>query len=296
MKCSILKIFSILIILLMPLLAFAEATEEEIFIGLIPEINIFEQYERYDSLASYLTNKTGVKVSLTILNKYGNIIDEFVSKKLDGAFFGSFTGVLATEKLHVEALARPVTSDGKSTYHAYIFVRKDSGIKNVKDMEGKVMAFIDKASSCGYIFPLAYFKENGVTNLDKFFREYYFVGSHDVGILSVLMGHADVGVAKNTVYDLLKKQYPRIDKELVILTESSKFPSHGLFVRKSLNENIKKKLKEWLLSMDRDPQGRIVLNKFGAIKFVEVDVTADYKSVFEVSKRAGINLKTYNYK
>ena len=52
-------------------------------------------------------------------------------------FFGSFTYTLARAKLGIEPLARPENKDGISTYYGLIFVRKDSGIKTAKDMEGK---------------------------------------------------------------------------------------------------------------------------------------------------------------
>ncbi len=99
-------------------------------------MNVCEQYDRYKQLALYITQKTSVEIRLKILNEYGNIIDDYMEMKLNGAFFGSYTGVLAHEKLVMDALVRPITPDGQSVYHGHLFVRKDSGIKNVRDMKG----------------------------------------------------------------------------------------------------------------------------------------------------------------
>jgi phosphonate transport system substrate-binding protein len=96
-------------------------------------------------------------VRLATLIRYGNIIENFTAARLDGAFFGSFTGTLAIQRLNVEPIARPLWVDGKSTYHGHIFVRKDSGIRTVEDMRGKRMAFVERATTAGYIFPLAGF-------------------------------------------------------------------------------------------------------------------------------------------
>ena len=68
-------------------------------IGLIPEKNIFEQKRRYAPLADYLGKKIDMKIELKVLSRYGNVITNFVSNDLDGAFFGSFTGALAQMKL-----------------------------------------------------------------------------------------------------------------------------------------------------------------------------------------------------
>ena len=90
---------------------------EQLLIGLIPEQNIFKQMERYEPLVEYLSRKTGTKMTLKILPRYGNIIDNFKSSGMDGAFFGSFTYTLAHAKVGVEVLARPVALDNTSTYH-----------------------------------------------------------------------------------------------------------------------------------------------------------------------------------
>lgn len=283
------------VVILTPLTAFAEAGQNQILVGLIPEMDVFKQMERFKPLAEYLSKKTGVKINITILSRYGNIIERFQTEKMDGAFFGSFTGALAIQKLGVDPIARPINLDGSSTYHGYLFVRKDSGIKNVRDMRGKKMAFVEKATTAGYVFPVAYLKEHGVTNINTFFSEYYFTGSHDAAIYAVLDKKADIGAAKHSIYDRVRLADPRIDKELVILAESAKVPSNGLCVRKGLDKNLKEKLKRTLLTIDKDPEGRIVLQKFGAIKFTETTV-ADYHPVFDLAKKAGIDIKTYDYK
>lgn len=284
-----------LIIFLLPVPASTAQPQKEILIGLIPELNVFKQMERFNPLADYLTKKTGVKVNISILSRYGNIIDRFVTQKMDGAFFGSFTGTLAIEKLEVVPLARPMNLDGSTQYWGYLFVRKDSKIKNVKDMKGKKMAFVEKSTTAGYIFPIAYLKENGVTDINTFFSEHYFTGSHDASVYAVLDRKADIGAAKHSVYDRVRKVDPRVDKELLILAESAKVPSNGLCVRKGLDENIKKKLKEALLNLDKDPEGKTVLEKFGAIKFIETTV-ADYAPVYDLANKADIDIKKYQYK
>jgi len=288
-------IFTIAIIFSSPVSSFAAEQQKEILIGLIPEMNVFRQQERFRPLMAYLARKTGVKVNITILSRYGNVIEKFASERMDGAFFGSFTGALAIEKLGVEPIARPVNLDGGSTYQGYIFVRRDSGIKDVKDMRGKKMAFVEKATTAGFVFPVAYLKQNGVPDFKKYFSEYYFAGSHDASIHAVLDRKADIGAAKHSIYDRLRKAEPRVDKELVILAQSSKVPSNGLCVRKGLDKNIIGKLKEALLNIDKDPEGKAVLEKFGAIKFIPTTV-ADYRPVFDLANDAGIDIRNYNYR
>ncbi len=268
---------------------------ERILFGLIPEMNIFRQKARFRLLGEHLARKVGLPVELTILSRYGNIIESFRSEGMDGAFFGSFTGALAIEKLGVVPLARPVNLDGSSTYHGYIFVRRDSGIRGVADMRGKRMAFVDRATTAGYVFPLAWLKEHGVRGPDGFFGEYYFTGSHDAAIDAVVTRKADVGAAKHSIYDRVRKADTRVDRDLVILADSPRVPSNGLCVRSDMEEGLKAALKRALLDLSGDPDGSAVLAQFGALRFIET-TAEDYRPVLEMARKAGIDLRNYDYR
>jgi len=268
--------------------------DKGMIIGLSPEQNVFRQMERYQPLAEYLSKQKAIPVSLKVFPSYGNIIDNFVSSGVDGAFFGSFTYVLAHEKLGIEVLVRPEYLDGTSTYHGLIFVRKDSGIKSVKDMRGKRFAFVDKATTAGYLLPVWYFHKAGIKNYQTYLKEVYFTGTHEDAIYDVLSGKADIGAAKNTVFERLAATDSRIKSELVILEKSPDVPENGLAVRKDLDGILKEKLKQGLLNMDRDPDGQKVLIQLGARKFIETK-NEDYAPVYEYAKESNLDLHSFSY-
>jgi len=270
------------------------AERKTLLIGLIPEQNIFKQIERYEPLAGYLSRNIGVKITLKILPRYGNIIENFISGGMDGAFFGSFTYALAHAKLGVEVLARPVALDNTSTYHGLIFVRKDSGIKTFRQMKGKRFAFVDKATTAGYLFPIEYLRHNGISDCGAFLKECYFAGTHEDAIEDVLDKKADIGAAKNTVFNRLAKSNPRIREELVVLSRSLDVPENGIALRKDIDESLRNRLKEALLNMHRDPDGKRVLDQFEAQKFIET-TNQDYGVVIRYAEQIGLDLSTYDY-
>ena len=161
-------------------------------------------------------------------------------------------------------------------------------------MKGKVFAFVDRATTAGYLLPLAYFKENRIEDYHTFLKETYFAGAHENAIYDVLNKKADVGAAKNTVFERLALEDGRIRNELVLLARSPDVPENGLAVKGDLDNAVKKKLKETLLNMDKDPEGSEVLTNFGARKFIETK-NADYISVYNIVKEAGLDLATYQY-
>jgi len=263
-------------------------------IGLIPEHDLFTQKKRFAPLAEYLTDKLGVTVRLRILSRYGNIINNFNSMNLGGAFFGSFTGALAIKKLDVEPIARPVYINGASTYYGIIFARKDSGIKNGAHMRGKRFAFVDKATTAGWLLPMYYFKKQGIKNYRTWFIETYFTGTHEDAIYDVMNGKADIGAAKNTVFDRLVKTDNSLLEKLTILATSPKVPANGLVARSDLDQTLKEKIKSVLLQMDKNNDGRKALTALGAAKFIETNVE-DFNPVFEYAESIGLDLSTYDY-
>ncbi len=162
-------------------------------------------------------------------------------------------------------------------------------------MKDSVIAFVDKATTAGYVFPLAYLRDNGVKNIGTYFKEHYFTGSHDAAIYAVLNKEAAIGCAKNTIFDLLARDNPRVKEDLVILATSLDVPSNGLGLRNDIPVAVKEQLKRVLLEMDKDIEGKEVLVNFGIKSFIETK-EEDYSTVFDIAKNAGIDLKDYDYR
>ena len=266
----------------------------KIKLGLIPEQNIFDQLQRFNGMASYLKSKVNIEVEFKILTRYGNIVSNFNELELDGAFFGSFVYTIARARLGVTPLVRPVNKNGSSTYHGLIFIRNDSGLNSIEDMRGKTFAFVDKATTAGYLLPLYFFKNNGIDNYGLFFKKAYFTGTHEDAIYDVLNKDADVGAAKNTVFYRLAESDPRLTNELKIITRSPDVPENGLAVRQDIDEKIKNRIKKTLLDMHLDPEGKKALEILSAIMFIET-TDSDYGPVYKYSNEIGLDLGNYDY-
>lgn len=265
----------------------------KISIGLIPEQDIRIMAARYEPLAAYLSKRLGLKVTLVYLDNYGELCDKFIYKQLDAAFFGSFGYALTHAKAQVEPIARP-DYQGVSTYRGLIIVRGDSNIKNAADMRGKRIVLVHQATYAGYLYPLAYFKEQGIERLEKYFSGITFAGSHDKAIFALLRGEADVAVPKDLVYQRVIKENPDLEKKLVVLAASNPVPSNTLCVRKDLEPVSKNRLKDVLLNLDKDEEAKPALAALGADKFVETK-DEDYRYLYETIKILEIDLNVYPY-
>jgi phosphonate transport system substrate-binding protein len=266
-----------------------ETAKKEFVIGIVPEQNIFKQKERYEPLARYLSQQIGLRIELRVLASYENILDSIRSRDLDAAFLGSFTGAVAIKKIGAEPLARPQFPDGISTYHGMIFTRKDSSIRTPQDMKGKAFAFVDKATTAGWLLPLHYFKEHGIDDPASWLGEVYYTGTHEDAIMDVVNGKADVGAAKNTVFSTLAGADERIDRDLLILATSPPVPENGLLACQHIDETVKMKLRQVLLAMHQNREGRSALDILGVAKFIET-TEKDYDPVFIYAEEIGLDI------
>lgn len=271
-----------------------QAAPPPLVIGVLPEQDIFQQLRRFQPLVECLVHRTGRKIEIKVLSRYGNVVQNFRDGKLDGAFFGSFTYVLAQRKMGLRVLARPESLDGRSTYHGLLVARADSGIRGLAEMKGKVFVFVDRATTAGYLFPLAYFQEHGVTDYRGYFRETYFAGTHEGAVADVLHGKADAGALKNTVYERFASAHPEAARELVILARSPDVPENALALRADLEPDLIRDLAQALLHMHEDAEGAGVLRAFGAARFI-VTTDEDYAAVSEYARAVGFDLATYEY-
>lgn len=268
---------------------------DELIIGLIPEENIFKQMDRYRPLADYLSEKLGIRIRLTILSKYGDVIDRFTERKLGGAFFEDLTTVIAYEKLSVEPVATVINEDGTDQIRGLIIVRNDSEIKTVGDMKGRTIAFVDKASASGYVFPLVYFRERGVKDMGKYFKELFFTGSNDAAVYSVLDGRADIACVKDTVLKSMIKTDIMIKKEISVIAESPALPNITLSLSRDIPEHVRRKIRDILVDISHDEEGKKILRTFGAWGFRKSDI-GDFSPVYNLLAKMGVKVLKYDYR
>ncbi len=273
--------------------ASSPAAEKTILVGLVPEENIFRLMEQYLPLAQYMEKRTGIKVRFTVLPRYGDVIDEFNARRMDGAFFSAFTGCIAQKKLGVEPLVRPIGPGGLVTARSVIFVRKDSGIRSFQGLRGKRAVFVDKAAA-SYIYLLYKLRRLGVRDSGKFFSGHYFTGNNEESIYAVLNGGADMGLAKSRYFEKLSAQNPLIAERLFILYRSRKMPDIIFCLRKGFPPATKALIERTLVNMRYDPEGIQVLRTLRYSGFEKAKASV-FAPVEKLAADAGIKISAFRY-
>jgi phosphonate transport system substrate-binding protein len=230
----------------------------------------------------------GVPVRVTVASDYAAVIEALRNRSADLAFVHPVGYVLANR----EAKATIIAKDrwhGNTSYLSRIWVRKESGYKTLEDLRGKTIAFVDPASSSGYVYPMVILIQRGlVQNRDPktFFKEVVFSGSHDAGALALLRGHVEALGS----FDEMPKQYlkdPAEREKLTWVAESAPIPEGGICGREGLDPGVVARIRAALLQM-RGPAYEPILKKLYDIDGFEPAEDREYDVVRSAMDLVGL--------
>lgn len=163
---------------------------------------------------------------------------------------------------------------GMAEYRSVIFASKESGVKRLEDLRGKIIAFEDPGSTSGYFLPKLFLLKKGFAVVEKASPAAkvspadigYIFGDTDKNIVNlVIQEKVAAGALSN---DDLASLDDKVKKLVAILGESESVPRHLVSVRKDLPEPVVKRLKEILVSMNQDEEGQKILRQTdGTTKF-----------------------------
>lgn len=227
----------------------------------------------------------GMPVKVTVASDYAAVIEALRNRTADLAFVHPGGYVLASREARATIVARNVWH-GKASFTSRIYVRKNAGISRLEDLRGKTIAFVDPASSSGYIYPMVLLIQRGlVQNRDPrtFFREVLFSGSHDAGFRALLNGHVDAVAS----FDMAREQYladPAEREKLTWVAETPPIPEAGIAARDGLDPALLARVRAALLQI-RGPAHAAMLKRLYDIDGFEAAEDRDYDPV-----RAAIEL------
>ncbi|MBE3595901.1 MAG: phosphate/phosphite/phosphonate ABC transporter substrate-binding protein [Hydrogenibacillus sp.] len=215
--------------------------KKEIVVGLIPSQEAQSLQDKAKPLAGMLSKYLGITVKTYVGTDYTATIEAIGAKQVDVGMFGPQSYVLAHDKGYADVLLASIRN-GSKTYRSQIVVANDSPIRSIKDLKGKKIAFVDPASTSGYVYPVAMLKEAGLdTDKDVKLIE---AGGHDKTILALLRGDVDAAFSFDDARTVVEKSDPDVMKKTRILAKSDPIPNDVMSVRSDLSNYWRAKIKE----------------------------------------------------
>lgn len=238
-------------------------------------------YDTYAYIARYVGEKIGRPASLIV----GQSFDQVARGQVDIAFMCGlpYATLAETPDCPFQLLAAPILRGERyrhrPIYFSDVIVRKESPCASFDDLGGCAWALNQRESHSGWNVVVYSLLKRGKT--PDFFGQLIETGSHLNSIAHVLSGKADATAIDSQVLDVFLSHNATAAaalRTLAILGPSSIPP---VVIARSVNQTLRRKIQEVLLTMHEDPQAASALRSGAIERFVTVK-DEDYDDIREM--------------
>ena len=230
----------------------------------------------YEDIFAYVGEKLGQEVQMVQRKTYAEVNFLMKEGRIDAAFVCSRPYVEGHRNFGMQLLCVPVCF-GKTEYHSYFIVHKDSAIQKLEDLRGKDFAFSDPLSNSGMLIPEYILAKMGQTP-DSFFRQHILTYSHDNSIRSVAEGDVDAAAVDSLIWEYLNAKESNWSAQTRIIHKSAACAIPPVVVSAGIDQELKEKLRSTFLDMHKDSKGRRILKKVLIDRFTRIEDSA-YDSI-----------------
>jgi len=263
--------------------AAAHMRDGEVRVGLTAVV-VRENLQFFDRWADYLGRRIGRPVRFVQRRTYAEISDLLATNEIQLAWICGYPFVRTREPEYLELVAAPVFR-GSPLYRSYVIVHRDSPAQAVGDLAGKVFAYSDPDSNSGYLVPRAILARQGF-DPDDFFRLSFFTYSHAETIEAVADRVADAGAVESYVWEFLAKTKPGLTERTRVLFRSEQHGFPPIVARTDLDPALSARIRDALLGMAEDEEGRSLLAELALDGFRKTHSTL-YDSIRALGRRYG---------
>jgi phosphonate transport system substrate-binding protein len=264
--------YILLVLLIAPAKTLAQTTQtlsiKTLSLGVVFQGETAPVAEHFRPLVEYAASKLApageIKSSVIVAASAAQLMQLLEQKRIEFYFESPFP----TYIINRSGLARLILRRWKSAmseYRGVIFASTAAGVSRLEALRGKMIAFEDAGSTSGYFLPKLLLIERGFLLAEK--------PGLDAKISAREIGYVFAGTEKDVVKLVLDKKvaagaissddYASLEQTskagLTVLVESGSLPRHLVSVRRSLSDAIINRLRQILLAMDQDDEGRKIL-------------------------------------
>jgi phosphonate transport system substrate-binding protein len=203
----------------------------------------------YKSLISITEKLTGLSIETIKVTDYNAAVEAMRAGRAHIAWYGGKTYVKAAEIANAEAFAAGVRPGEKDAgYYTYFVVKKDSNLKEFKDIKGKILSLNTIGSTSGDLIPQVELSKINLSIKNKdHFENVYYAGSHDACLLAVLNNQSDVCGMSSRNFEARLEDGTIKSEDVRIIHKSDRVPPPPLAYSKLIPEEDRKKIKKAVL-------------------------------------------------
>jgi phosphonate transport system substrate-binding protein len=276
--------FCVFGILLIAAQSFAQAPKE-LRISAIPDENPQEMLRIYAPFAEYLTKEVGIPVKFTPVVDYAATVEGLAANRLEMVWYGGLTSVQAARQ--AKGARRIIMRKEDAEFKSHFITRKDTGIKDLKDLKGKTFSFGSVSSTSGHLMPRYFLLKSGI-NPEKDFSKFSFSGAHDATAAWVESARVDAGALNFLVWDKLVETKKVDTSKVSIFWTTPPYVDYVWTIRSGVDQGTVDKIVKAFLQLDyNNPEHKKLLD-LHRTKGYMVAKDEDWKAIEEAAVAAGL--------
>lgn len=254
----------------------------------MPDENNPDAGSKNDKFREEMEKYVGVKVEELEGADYSVGLEALKSGKLDALLVSPMSYYQAKKMADVEPLVTTKAMGAEPYKTAFITKSTRKDINTLADLKGKTFAFVDPASSSGYMYPKAKLLTSlklDTAQLEQpgyFFKTAAFSGKHDASVMGVVKGDYDAASVVLSVIDSMDKAGLIKKDDIKIIDETSEIPNALYVIRKDLPKDLKDKIKEFYLQY-KDEAYFKAFYQDPSIRYIEAK-DSDYAEIEDMVK------------
>lgn len=241
--------------------------ERALILARAPQLSPSIISQQWSPFVKYLSEATGIKIILKVYTERSTFEMDIKEGKVDLYFANPGYGIAG----HLKHGYIPLIRSGRKLLEGIIVVNKDSGIKNIQQLNGKIIAFPAKNAFVASLYVQSRLNSDFNINYQP---KYY--GLHDNAYRSVLIGNA---IAASGVKRTLNAQNPKLREQLQIIYTTPGINPHPLMAHPRVSVDKQKSIQEVILTMNKNATGKKLLKIIKLQNPVIADYARDYQSI-----------------
>jgi phosphonate transport system substrate-binding protein len=262
--------------------------DRPIVMAFVPSVEAQKVMESGDRLAQMLGESTGLSFKTITATDYPGIVEALSTGSVDVAWLPPLAYVLAHERNGAEVKLK-VVRHGSPTYRGQILVAPAGPVKTLADLKGKKIAFPQRTSASGYMYPKVLLLDSGI-DVDKDCTE-IFSGSHDAALIALVKGNVDAACTFDDARDNISKTYPDVAK-LRVLAKTQDIPADCVAVSASLDQAVADQVATALINLAADAQGKQILLDLYQIEGLVDATDTDYDPVRQMAQKLDMDIES----
>jgi phosphonate transport system substrate-binding protein len=268
------------------LLVYAVLSAEPVLrVSLFPDGKPSIMRRKLKPLTDYLEKRISMKIEFRPMANEDDLVDGLVANKVDVVWFSGFDFIRA--KLRSNDQVIPIVQRAEDAQTRSVFVTARADITELEDLKGRTFAFGAETSASDHLMPRAFLRAAFV-DPDSEMKRVVYTGAPDAVVAAVKSGEVDAGALNSAAWEKMLANGKADKKVLHVFYTTHGYSDFNWTVRADLDANLRRKLTDAFLSLDRNTGLEIeILDLQHASRFIPAN-PENYSAIETVARRAGL--------